>query len=705
MKRFLILICFLVVACITITGQIIHVPADFSTIQGGIDAAQNGDTVLVDDGTYLENINFKGKAITVASNFILDGDTNYINNTIIDGSQPSNPDSGSVVYFKSGEDTTSILCGFTITGGTGTYYPPGVLPVPIRIGGGILCFNSAATIKNNKIKYNSLEIGLPDAFTMGGGIFCGPPNPGLFTIIKKNIIYGNSILTAGSASNWQLSWAQGGGIALYTDGLVVNNEISSNQCKSIYGYSVGGGIRLNGGTTKIFKNNIDLNSSISVNSRAFAGGISCSAANAIIESDTITNNFIAGALVCNGTAIYFDLYNDANWAVVKNNYIAGNYYTNGICFGGAIGMYRSSPDIYNNVITSNSADYGGAFSVVDTSRPKIINNTITNNIANQEGGALYTENPTTQVLLINSILWNNGTEIYQNSGEVSVYYSDIEGGWTGTGSNNINADPFFADPAYNLADSSLCIGAGIDSIDINGIWYYAPLFDIDGDIRPDPPGSIPDMGAQESPLCCPPTTINIHPKVLNFGDVAIDTFAIMTFTLTNTGNTDLVITDISSNEPAFNVNISGDTIPPQTNQDVEVTFTPTGAFSFNGIIEITHNALGNSDTVMVTGEGVPVTGIEYELLNTIPTNFVLYQNYPNPFNPMTSIIFGLPEASKVKLTLFNFLGEEVTNLFVGYKNAGYHQIEFDASRLPSGIYFYRLLAGDFIETRKMILLK
>ena len=121
--------------------------------------------VLVDDGTYLENINFSGKAITVASNFIIDGDTNHINNTIIDGSQPSHPDSGSVVYFISGEDTTSVLCGFTITGGTGTYYLPGISfnSCSNSNGGGIFCFNSAATIKNNKIKYNSLEIGLPDA--------------------------------------------------------------------------------------------------------------------------------------------------------------------------------------------------------------------------------------------------------------------------------------------------------------------------------------------------------------------------------------------------------------------------------------------------------------------------------------------------------------------------------------------------------------
>ena len=428
----------------------IRVPTDYSTIQAGIDAAQNGNIVLVDDGTYLENINFKGKAITVASRFLVDSLESHIENTIIDGSQPSNPDSGSVVTFNSGEDTTSVLCGFTITGGTGTYYPPGVLPVPIRIGGGILCFNSAATIKNNKIKYNSLEIGLPDAFTMGGGIFCGPPIPGLYTIIKKNIIYGNSILTTGSASNWQMSWSQGGGLMILYDGLVSENNIYSNHCKSIDGYGVGGGIRLLGGTTKIINNNIDFNSSISINSRGFAGGISCSAANTIIDSDTITNNYVSGALGCRGAAIYFDLDNDAYWAVVKNNYISGNYHTNGICYGGAIGMYTSSPDVYNNVITNNSANYGGALSALDNSKPKIINNTITNNTAIQSGGALYLEDLTTNPIIINSILWNNGTEIYLDGGTVTVNYSDIEGGYTGIG--NIDSDPIFVsgDTLYHL---------------------------------------------------------------------------------------------------------------------------------------------------------------------------------------------------------------------------------------------------------------
>ncbi len=75
----------------------------------------------MEEGTYLENINFLGKAITVASRFILDGDTAHISKTIIDGSQPAHPDTASVVIMWSGEDTTSVLMGFTLTGGNGTF--------------------------------------------------------------------------------------------------------------------------------------------------------------------------------------------------------------------------------------------------------------------------------------------------------------------------------------------------------------------------------------------------------------------------------------------------------------------------------------------------------------------------------------------------------------------------------------------------------
>ncbi|TKJ37229.1 hypothetical protein CEE37_14040 [candidate division LCP-89 bacterium B3_LCP] len=89
----------------------------------------------------------------------------------------------------------------------------------------------------------------------------------------------------------------------------------------------------------------------------------------------------------------------------------------------------------------------------------------------------------------------------------------------------------------------------------------------------------------------------------------------------------------------------------------------------------------------------------------IPTEYSLDQNYPNPFNPYTTISFGLPKAGQVELTLYNILGQQVTRLIDGYRNAGYHEVTWDASTLASGIYFYRIEAGDFVSVGKMVLMK
>jgi len=89
----------------------------------------------------------------------------------------------------------------------------------------------------------------------------------------------------------------------------------------------------------------------------------------------------------------------------------------------------------------------------------------------------------------------------------------------------------------------------------------------------------------------------------------------------------------------------------------------------------------------------------------IPETPILYQNYPNPFNPITTIKFQIPELSIVTLKVYDVLGNEIGTLVNEEKPVGSYEVEFDATTLPSGIYFYRLQAGSFVETKKMVFMK
>ena len=124
-----------------LNATIINVPADQPTIQAGINSAANTDTVLVQPGTYVENITYDGKLITVGSLFLTTQDSTYISTTIIDGDS-----SGSVVTFNNGEDSTAVLCSFTITNGGS-----------MIDGAGIFCENSSPTLKNLVITGNNFD--------------------------------------------------------------------------------------------------------------------------------------------------------------------------------------------------------------------------------------------------------------------------------------------------------------------------------------------------------------------------------------------------------------------------------------------------------------------------------------------------------------------------------------------------------------------
>ncbi|MEJ2616292.1 MAG: T9SS type A sorting domain-containing protein, partial [Ignavibacteriaceae bacterium] len=112
---------------------------------------------------------------------------------------------------------------------------------------------------------------------------------------------------------------------------------------------------------------------------------------------------------------------------------------------------------------------------------------------------------------------------------------------------------------------------------------------------------------------------------------------------------------------------------------------------------------GVSDAFAVKFNYSNIVDVEIDL--GLPTEFELSQNYPNPFNPTTTIKYSIPKTSYVTLKVYDILGKEVATLLNKDKSAGNYQVKFNASNLPSGVYFYRIKAGSFNQVRKMLLIK
>jgi len=110
------------------------------------------------------------------------------------------------------------------------------------------------------------------------------------------------------------------------------------------------------------------------------------------------------------------------------------------------------------------------------------------------------------------------------------------------------------------------------------------------------------------------------------------------------------------------------------------------------------------DTFGVMGEKDFVTDVD-PVSEVVPSEYSLEQNYPNPFNPSTTINFSIPVEAFVTLDVYNAIGQKVASLVNEDKSAGTYNVDFNASNLTSGIYFYKISAGNFTETKKMILMK
>lgn len=160
--------------------------------------------------------------------------------------------------------------------------------------------------------------------------------------------------------------------------------------------------------------------------------------------------------------------------------------------------------------------------------------------------------------------------------------------------------------------------------------------------------------------------------------------------------------------PNSTVEIFSDSLDEGAIYEGTVTADAIGIFTWSGTASGPHvtatctDAAGNTSAFSAYAL---VTGVRETLHPEAPAEFALSQNFPNPFNPSTRIRYGLPNRSNVTLTVFNTLGQSVSTLVNDEMEAGYHEVQFDGSGLASGVYLYRMQAGSYVETRKLLLVR
>ena len=431
-----------------VSATVLHVPSEYPTIQAGIDVAVDGDTVLVADGTYTgdgnRDLDLGGKAIVVMSE-----NGPQVTTIVCEGSV-QDPHRG--FHFHSGEDSTSVVKGFTIRDGCAH----GVWPD--YNGGGILCNVASPTIEGNRITGNVGGV--------GGGISCLSSS----AIIVDNAITENS----------------GCGITCFLSSPIIEgNTIAANTGGG------GAGIRCENNSSPTIEGN-----TITENEAGKGGGIGCWED----SSPTIARNVIAGNTTSSGGGAGIYLHENCSPGIQENT-ITGNVAMEDESVGGGIcGWVDSSPTIEGNTITGNAAGMGGGMGFVDFGSPLIKGNSIAANTASLAGGGIYCGWDTSPTVtgntftgnasvygggmacfdnsyptVINTILWGDsagiGGEIFaDDTSWVVVTYTDVEGGWPGEG--NIDTDPWFVQQSwgdYRLLWPSACIDSGHpDSLDPDG---------------------------------------------------------------------------------------------------------------------------------------------------------------------------------------------------------------------------------------------
>lgn len=255
--------------------------------------------------------------------------------------------------------------------------------------------------------------------------------------------------------------------------------------------------------------------------------------------------------------------------------------------------------------------------------------------------------------------------------------------------HNIFLEPFFVAPFqydFHLLDYSPCIDAGDPAL---------PL---------DPDGTINDIGAlpffQASPQ------IALSSGSLTFPPTYIGETSELPLVVYNLGGADLIIYSMECVLFPYvfsvNWNPNDSLIAPGDSLELAVTFAPSDTGLYFDRLQIDNNDV--LAEAALQGEGLPQSSIDPRN-NPAPEIFTLYAPYPNPFNPETRLTFNLPAPGKTDLTVFDVQGNPVAVLVDGWRQGGTHTVIFDASDLPSGVYFAKLTSNDIFQVRKLLLLK
>ncbi len=617
LPRRIVAVAFLLLVTLPVasTATTIHVPADQPTIQAAIDAAVNGDTVLVSDGTYKENIDFKGKAITVKS-------VNGPATTIIDGGA-----SDCVIKFVTNEGLDSVLTGFTIQNGFTSY-------ACRYSGGGIFVSNSSPTITNNSITRNTGCDGV------GIGIYLGSP------LVRGNTITQNK-RTSCSGGNG------GGGIGIIgaASAQIIGNTISGNIAGN---GAAGGGISLNSAGTPTIRDNIITGNSVDTS----GGGIGM-----VNDSDAvIIDNLIIGNIAAQGGGIATLVPSGANGPTIINNTLAGNSASQGgaqVYFSG----FPNQTQFFNNIffgIASQAAvtcdttysTQAPVFKFNDAFNPQgatyagsCVGETGTN--GNISADPLFINSASDFHLQVTSPVIDAGSNTAPSLPTQDIAGNDriLDGNGDCVATVDMGAYEFARPSVLTLSPNSLSfsdqdVGSTSTALSFT-ITNTANTprtvcgFVVTGDFSQTNAcsSSIPSNGTCAVNVDFTPTAHGVRSGLLQLitndagspqsialagkgvSPIAALSISALTFgaqqvatastaqsvTLSNTGDGSLNITNVVMTGDFSQSNTCGNTVTPAANCTFSVTFAPTTSGNRTGSLTITDNASGSPHSVALTG--------------------------------------------------------------------------------------------------------